>query len=74
MVALTAAERTFRDDLLHLRSFGIIGLRGRGRAPRFLIAAPGENEAESQLPYSAVFGWQAARESAGTNSGEGSGF
>ena len=47
MVAPTAAERTFRDDLLHLKRLGMIGLRGRGRgASWFLIAASGENKAE----------------------------
>jgi ATP-dependent DNA helicase RecG len=40
MVAPAVAVRTFRDDLLHLRRLGMIGLRGRGRGTSwFLIGA-----------------------------------
>jgi ATP-dependent DNA helicase RecG len=50
LVAPTVAVRTFRDDLLHLKRLGMIGLHGRGRgASWFLIAAPGgmrQNKAE----------------------------
>ena len=49
-VAPMVAVRTFRDDLLHLKRLGMIGLRGRGRgASWFLIAgadAMGRNKAE----------------------------
>jgi ATP-dependent DNA helicase RecG len=47
LVAPTAAVRTLRDDLLHLKRLGMIGLRGRGRgALWFLIGTPGGNKAE----------------------------
>jgi ATP-dependent DNA helicase RecG len=50
MVAPEVAVRTFRDDLLHLKRLGMIGLRGRGRgASWFLIGAVdgiGRNKAE----------------------------
>ena len=49
-VAPMVAVRTFRDDLLHLKRLGMIGLRGRGRgASWFLTAgadAMGRNKAE----------------------------
>jgi ATP-dependent DNA helicase RecG len=41
------AIRTFRDDLLHLKRLGLIGLRGKGRgAVWFLIGSSGTNGAE----------------------------
>jgi ATP-dependent DNA helicase RecG len=41
------AIRTFRDDLLHLKRLGMIGLRGRGRgATWFIVRTPGGNRAE----------------------------
>lgn len=43
----TVAVRTFRDDLLHLKRLGMIGLRGRGRgAMWFIVRTPGDNRAE----------------------------
>jgi ATP-dependent DNA helicase RecG len=46
----TVAVRTFRDDLMHLKRLGMVGLRGRGRgAVWFLIGSSGtmgRNEAE----------------------------
>jgi ATP-dependent DNA helicase RecG len=35
--APTVASRTFRDDLLHLKRLGMIGLRGRGRGAMWFI-------------------------------------
>lgn len=47
LVAPMVAVRTFRDDLLHLKRLGTIGLRGRGRgATWFLISPPVSNKAE----------------------------
>jgi ATP-dependent DNA helicase RecG len=46
-VAPAVAVRTLRDDLLHLKRLGVIGLRGRGRgATWFLISQHGSNKAE----------------------------
>jgi hypothetical protein len=43
----TVAVRTFRDDLLHLKRLGLIGLHGRGRAATwFMVRTPGGNRAE----------------------------
>lgn len=49
-IAPTAAVRTFRDDLLHLKRLGLIGLRGRGRGATWFLVGPsdgkGQNKAE----------------------------
>ena len=43
----TVAVRPFRDDLLHLKRLGLIGLHGRGRgATWFIVRTPGGNRAE----------------------------
>jgi ATP-dependent DNA helicase RecG len=40
------AARTFRDDLLHLKRLGLIGLRGRGRGAVWFLMSAGDNRAE----------------------------
>ncbi|HKS75947.1 MAG TPA: hypothetical protein VJQ82_22230 [Terriglobales bacterium] len=49
-VAPMVAVRTFRDDLLHLKRLGMIGLRGRGRGAFWFLTAGadamGRNKAE----------------------------
>ena len=43
----TVPVRTFRDDLLHLKRLGLIGLHGRGRgATWFIVRTPDGNRAE----------------------------
>ena len=43
----TVPVRTFRDDLLHLKRLGMIGLRGRGRgATWFIVRTADNNRAE----------------------------
>jgi len=43
----TVAVRTFRDDLLHLKRLGMVGLHGRGRgAIWFIVRRPSNNGAE----------------------------
>jgi ATP-dependent DNA helicase RecG len=47
VIAPTVAVRTFRDDLLHLKRLGMIGLRGRGRGATWFLISPSDgNTAE----------------------------
>ncbi len=46
LVAPTVAVRTFRDDLLHLKRLGMIGLHGRGRGASWFLTGAARNKAE----------------------------
>ncbi len=46
LVAPTVAVRTFRDDLLHLKRLGMIGLHGRGRGASWFLIGAARNKAE----------------------------
>ena len=44
VVAPDVAARTFRDDLLHLKRLGMIGLRGRGRGATWFLNTPADGK------------------------------
>jgi ATP-dependent DNA helicase RecG len=46
-IAPAVAVRTFRDDLLHLKRLGLIGLRGRGRGATWFLLGPAEGKGQN---------------------------
>lgn len=47
-IAPTVAVRTFRDDLLHLKRLGLLGLRGRGRGATWYLAERPDEEGQNR--------------------------